>query len=163
MSDREIAAHELTITVRVPEWIPTHAARSESATFLRNRQRLLDDGHGFCIGCWIGGVHTVEDLQLHHGIVEWATNGEAAPQAAFRAAQWLDAYGYAAAMGDTPWTDADDIRGLWFLCQDCHTGQPGIQHRHHERWLSGGLHYAPFPIWLADRIASGTEEKEEGS
>ena len=163
MSDREIAAHELTITVRVPEWIPTHAARSESATFLRNRQRLLDDGHGFCIGCWIGGLHNPDDLQLHHGVVEWATNGEANPDAALRVAQWLDFYGYATAMHDTPWTDADDIRGLVFLCQDCHTGQPGMQHRRNERWLSGGLHYAPFPIWLADRIASGTEEKEEGS
>ena len=154
-----VAAHVLTLTVRVPEWVPTHAQRAESAAFAHNRQRLLDEGHGYCWGCWIGGVRTTSDLQLHHGVVEWATDGEADPDAALRVARWLDWYGYAQAMGDTPWTDADDIRGLVFLCADCHLGAPGLQHRANERWLSGGLHYAPFPIWLADRIASGHQEQ----
>lgn len=155
----DIAAHTLTLTVRVPEWVPAHAARTESATFGRHRARLLADGHGYCWGCWIGGLHTTDDLELHHGIVEWATGGEADPAAALRAAQWLDFYGYARAMGDTPWTDADDLRGLVFLCQDCHTGAPGLQHRRNEHWLSGGLHYAPLPIWLADRIGAGAQER----
>lgn len=156
-----IPAHVLTMSVQVPEWVPTHVTRTESEVFARNRQRLLDEGHGYCLGCWLGGIHNGEDLQLHHGIVEWVTNGEANPNAALRAAKWLDCYGYAATMGDASWTDADDIRGLWFLCQDCHTGQPGIQHRKNEHWLSGGIHYAPFPIWLADRIASGVEERAD--
>ena len=153
-----VAAHMLTLTVKVPEWVPTHADRTESATFAHNRQRLLDDGHGYCWGCWLGGIHTTTALELHHGVVEWATNNEARPDAAWRAAQWLDFYGYAHQLGDTPWTDADDIRGLVFLCFDCHRGQPGIQHTRNERWLSGGLHYAPFPLWLADRIAEGAQE-----
>lgn len=153
-----VPAHLLTLTVTVPEWVPTHAQRTESATFRANRAQLLAEGHNYCWGCWLGGISTTDDLELHHAVVEWATNNEANPAAALRVAQWLDFYGYAAQMGETPWTDADDIRGLVFLCQDCHTGQPGIQHKRNEHWLSGGIHYAPFPIWLADRIAAGREE-----
>lgn len=158
----DVAAHELELTVRVPEWVPTHAQRTESATFAHNRERLIADGHGYCWGCWLGGVDTRDDLQLHHGIVEWATNNEAKPDAALRVLQTLDWYGYGHAMQGAPWTDADDIRGLVFLCQDCHTGSPGAPHKQNPRWLSGGIHYAPLPIWFADRIAEGAEETQAG-
>lgn len=157
----DVPGHELDITVRVPEWVPTHAERTESETFARNRERLLADGHGYCWGCWLGGVDTREGLQLHHLVVEWATGNEANPAAALRVAKWLDPYGYAAEMGDAAWTDADDVRGLLFLCQPCHTGSPGVSHPQKAHWISGGLHYAPLPVWLADRIAEGAEEKAD--
>jgi hypothetical protein len=156
----EVAAHELTINVKVPEWVPTHADRTESANFAHNRQQLIDDGHGYCLGCKLAGITETKDLQCHHFAVEWAETESTNWESALWAAKKLDPYGYAAAMGDTPMTDPDDIRNLMMLCQPCHTGKPGEIHPNIAGWLSGGIHYAPLPIWFADRIARGGEEQE---
>lgn len=158
-----INGHELTITVTVPEWVPTHADRTESAEYHRNRQRLLDDGHGFCFGCKLGGITEAKDLQCHHFAVEWAEANNANWESVLWTAEFLDPYGYAKTMQGKPLTSPDDIRNLMMLCQPCHTGKPGEAHPNIAGWLSGGIHYAPLPIWFADRIARGNEEMEAKS
>ena len=150
----EVEAHTLTLTVRVPEWVPSHAARTESALFEHNRARLIEEGHGYCWGCALAGVRNTADLQCHHGAVEWAEWDAATPEAALRVALWLDPYGYAAKDPQTPFASPDDLRGLLVVCQECHTGAPIPEDQPlpaGRRWHSGGLHYAPAPVWLAER------------
>lgn len=147
-------AHTLEITVHVPEWVPAHADRTESALFRANRARLIEEGHGFCWGCALGGIRTTTDLQCHHAAVEWAEWDGADPEAVLRAALRLDPYGYAAADPRSPFESPDDIRGLMMLCQECHTGasvHPSEPLPNGRRWRSGGIHYAPYPVWAADR------------
>ena len=60
----KVAAHTLELTVHVPEWVPTHADRTESSLFHQNRQRLIEEGHGYCWGCRLAGRHVTDDVQL---------------------------------------------------------------------------------------------------
>lgn len=155
-----VVAHTLEITVRVPEWVPEHAQRTESPIFERNRQRLMNDGHGECWGCKLAGRHVAEDLQCHH-LSEWAEWEDADPALVLTLCRWLDPYGYARADPDSPIESPDDIRALVFLCQPCHTGAP---HKPDDPaaepggYESGGIHYAPWPVWLAERLRK-TEAK----
>lgn len=147
-------AHTLEITVRVPEWVPEHAQRAESEEFRRNREALLKAGHGYCWGCKLAGRDVTDNLQCHH-LSEWAEWGDADPAKVLELCRRLDPYGYAKAMGDTPIESPDDIRCLLFLCQKCHTGaprQPGDPAAAPDGYESGGLHYAPLPVWLAERL-----------
>lgn len=164
MADADVKAHTLEMTVRVPEWVPEHAQRKESVTFERNRERLLADGHGYCWGCWLAGLHVTEDLQAHH-LSEWSEWDDADPAAVLLLCRWLDPYGYAKAMGDAPIESPDDIRALLFLCQPCHTGaprQPDDPAAEPGSYESGGLHYAPFPVWVAERLRRRLGEVPKG-
>lgn len=149
-----VAAHTLEITVRVPEWVPTHADRTESEKFRINRQKILDDGHGYCYGCALAGEHVTDNLQLHH-MSEWAEWDAASPEYVANLAKWWDPYGYFKADPTSPIEDPDDLRLLVFLCQPCHTGapkQPGDKAADPTGYESGGIHYAPFPVWAAERL-----------
>jgi hypothetical protein len=151
---KTVPAHTLEITVRVPEWVPTHAERTESEEFAKNRQRLIDDGFGYCFGCKLAGKHVTENLQCHH-LSEWAEWDDADPEKVLALARWIDPYGYAAKDPDTPISSPDDIRLLVMLCQPCHTGaprQPDDPAADPTGYESGGIHYAPFPVWLAERV-----------
>jgi len=153
----EVRAHTLDMTVRVPEWVPSHAARAESEEFRRNRERLLADGHGYCFGCALAGRRVTEGLQLHH-LAEWAEWDAADPSKVLAVARWLDPYGYARADPDTPISSPDDIRLLVFLCEACHIGaprKPDDPTREPSGYESGGIHYAPLPMWLAERVRAG--------
>lgn len=155
----EVKAHTLLLHVEVPLWVPTHADRTESPLFHHNRQRLLEDGHGKCWGCRLAGIHNTDDLQCHHAAVEWAEWNGADPEACLRAALRLDPYGYAHKDQQTPFNSPDDLRGLMMLCQECHTGAPIPPDQPlpaGRRWRSGGIHYAPAPIWRADRTRRDT-------
>ena len=150
----EVQAHTLEIGVKVPEWVPTHADRTESALFHQNRQRLIEEGHGYCWGCKLAGRHVTDNLQLHH-LSEWAEWDDADPDKVLELAKWLDPYGYAAKDAQTPVESPDDLRLLLFLCQPCHTGaprQPSDPAAEPGQYESGGIHYAPFPVWLAERL-----------
>ena len=156
-----VQARELVLHLTVPEWVPTHGVRkSASAEFEKNRQQIIDDGFGYCLGCAIAGIHNTTDLQCHHFAVEWCEAENADWEAALVAAKLIDPYGYAAKMGDTPMVNEDDIRNLMLLCQPCHTGKPGESHPNIAKWLSGGIHYTTFVAWMADRVSAGKEEKE---
>lgn len=158
-----VAAHKLTLHLDVPEWVPTHGDRKgATAEFERNRKQIIDDGHGYCLGCAIAGIHNDKDLQCHHFAIEWCEANNADWDAATRVAKMIDPYGYAAKM-DGLMKNEDSIENLMMLCQPCHTGKPGEAHPHIAGWLSGGIHYSPLPIWLADRIARGKEEQEAKS
>lgn len=156
-----VTAHKLTLHLTIPEWVPTHGDRTNAtAEFERNRQRIIDDGFGYCLGCAIAGVRNDTELQCHHFAVEWCEANNADWNAALRYAKFVDPYGYAAKMGDKPMMNEDDIRNLMLLCQPCHTGKPGEPHPNIAGWLSGGIHYCPEPIWGADRVSVGKEEQE---
>ena len=147
----DVAPHTLDITVHVPEWVPDHAERGhEDPEFLHNRQRLLADGHGQCYGCALAGQTVTTSLQCHHFAVEWAEWDDADPAAVLRAMIAWDPYGYAAADPHTPVTSPSDLRNLLMLCQPCHTG--ALQDGDADGVGAGGIHYAPLPIWLADRL-----------
>ena len=150
----DVKAHTLEITVRVPEWVPEHAQRTESAEFAKNRQQIIDDGFGYCLGCDLAGKHVTEGLQCHHYAVEWAEWDDADPVKVLRSIKRQDPYGYAAKDPDSPVESPDDIRNLMMLCQPCHTGapkQPNDQSADPAGYESGGIHYCPYPVWEAER------------
>lgn len=158
MSDasvRMIPAHELTLKVSVPEWVPGHEDRGhDMPDFIHNRKQLHDDGHDFCLGCAIAGIILKDDLQCHH-LSEWAEWNSADPEAVLRLAQHLDIYGYAAKIGDAPIASPNDIRLLMMLCQPCHTGAPKDPATVVEEptgYISGGIHYCTLVDWIADRV-----------
>jgi len=152
---RTIPDHTLTITVHVPEWVPTHAERGhEDPAFMAARARLVADGHGHCYGCALAGRTVTAALQCHHFAVEWAEWDAADPAAVLRAMIAWDPYGYAAADPHTPVTSPSDVRNLLMLCAACHLGAPGAVDATGSG--AGGIHYAPLPIWLADRVRHGT-------
>lgn len=154
-TQREIAPHELTITVRVPEWVPGHEERGhDMPDFEHNRQQLFDDGFGYCWGCRLAGIDKRDNLQCHH-LSEWAEWDDVDPVHVLALAKWWDPYGYAAKMGDEPIKNPNDIRLLLMLCQPCHTGAPKKPEEvvtEPTEYISGGIHYAPYVIWIADRM-----------
>ncbi len=157
----DVVAHTLEITVRVPEWVPEHAQRTENAEFHRNRQKIIDDGFGYCWGCKLAGKHVTDDLQCHH-LSEWAEWDDADLAKVLALAKILDPYGYAKADPDTPIASPDDLRLLLMLCQQCHTGapkQPTDTSANPAGYESGGIHYAPLPVWLAERLKKAPEQE----
>lgn len=153
-----VKGHELTLHIAVPEWVPTHVNRKESAKYEHNRQTLIDDGHGYCFGCAIAGIHLPYHanggLQCHH-LSEWAEWPDADPNYVKILAQWLDPYGYSSKMGNHPIEDPDDIRLLLMLCETCHIGapkDPSVVESEPTSYISGGIHYCSFVQWIADRV-----------
>ena len=156
MKEREIAAHELTITVRVPEWVPGHVERGhDMPDFQHNRQQLLAEGHGYCYGCAIAGIHNMTALQCHHFAVEWSEWESTDPHAALYLMRLKDPYGYAATLGNQPVASPNDIRNLLMLCEGCHISRPQDPATIVDQpttFISGGIHYTPEPLWYADRL-----------
>lgn len=163
MGQSIVPAHELTITVRVPEWVPGHVERGHDLPdFQKNRQRLIADGHYHCFRCTLAGRTPVNPvLQCHH-LSEWAEWGDADPAKVLELARWIDPYGYAAADPTTPITNPNDVRLLMFLCAECHIGapkDPAMVTTEPTDYISGGLHYCTWIDWLADaaRVRDATK------
>lgn len=151
----DVAAHTLILEVRVPEWVPTHAQRDEeSPEFRHARERLIADGHTNCWGCALAGRKVPADEAHHYGI-EWCEANDADMNRVLAFLELMDPYGYAATMRGQPLESADDIRNLLMLCIPCHRGaplQPSDAAAQPGQYESGGIHFAPFPVWIADRL-----------
>ncbi len=148
-------AHTLTLEVRIPEWVPTHHERDEaSPEFRHSRDRILADGHTGCWGCALAG-RKVPGVEAHHFGVEWCEAEAANWDAVLAFCEAIDPYGYGAKMRGQPLVGADDIRNLMMLCVPCHRGaprQPTDKAAEPTGYEGGGLHYQPWPTWLAERL-----------
>lgn len=161
----DVLAHELTLTVRVPEWVPGHEERGhDMPDYQHNRQTIIDDGHYFCWRCAIAKRTPKTELQCHH-LSEWAEWNDADHDKALAIAKFFDPYGYAKKIGESPITTPNDIRLLWFQCQECHTGAPKDPvdvTTEPTDYISGGIHYCTLVDWLADavRVRKAIEAQE---
>lgn len=158
----DVPAHTLLLHVAVPEWVPTHAERDEASPEFRHaRERIFADGHADCWGCALAGQKRPAD-EAHHFGAEWCEWDGADPLRVLAFVELLDPYGYAVKMKGQPLTGADDIRNLLILCTRCHRGAPKVPDDKTTQpgplaYLDeGGLHYLPFPIWLAARLRKPT-------
>ena len=151
----DVEAHTLLLHVAVPEWVPTHAERDEASPEFRHaRETLIADGHTTCWGCALAG-RRVPAAEAHHFGAEWCEWNAADPDRVLAFLESIDPYGYAAKMKGQPLTGPDDIRNLLMLCVGCHRGaprQPADRAAEPGGYEGGGLHYQPFPTWLAERF-----------
>lgn len=132
------AAHEQSERLKVTVEYPEHVERSNSAEFNANKHRLVNK---LGLGCWKCG--TLDNLEVHHFIIEWSEWNNADPAKVLKIMHKFDAYGFAQdglKQGDPLPTSPDDIRNLMVLCMACHRGS-GV-----------GIHLVPVPFWFADLV-----------
>jgi len=114
---------------------PDHAARKESTTFRKAKERLKEDGHYKCFICG-----TDKSIQIHHFVAEFMFENIADLNKAKEVAETFDIYGYGNLLKSQPLTSIEDVRCLMALCQTHHTGVD------HEDGGSGtGIHSTTFP------------------
>lgn len=137
-----VEAHEIKRTLTEVVIDPSHAERTESAEFRKNKKRLKTDGHFFC---WVCG--TTENLAVHH-MAEWMfANIVDFDKLKVFVEEW-DIYGYGRLLKNKPLTSVDDLRGLIVLCHRHHTGVD------HADGNSGtGIHNVSFPVFLIQKLA----------
>ena len=122
---------------------PDHAARAESATFRKAKERLKEDGHYHCFIC-----DSTEAIQIHHFAAEYMFENIADLAKVKEFVETFDVYGYGKLLKNQPLTSIEDIRCLMALCQTHHTGVD------HEDSNSGtGIHSLTFPSWIIQKIA----------
>ena len=116
--------------------------RVESNLFRANKEKLKEEGHGYCFICGTG-----EQIETHHMMCPYAKKDNVDFEKLKKACEAFDVYGYSKAMKDIPITSVDDIRNLINVCQG-----------HHKR-ADHGIHNIPLADWLAQKIQrSGADE-----
>ena len=120
--------HEFKQTLHVDEWLPNHEPRKASARYITSHHHLVTV---LKLPCWVCGTH--DSLETHHRL-EWCE------------ANALDYDKVRADYPNADWNEfthssdfIDSVDNLMVLCAPCHR-QPGR-----------GVHYEPWPLWLARR------------
>ncbi len=122
---------------------PAHPQRKESAEFGRNREKLIKE-----VGqCWLCQFHPHPQgegpLEAHH-LIEWSEWNDADPARVTKITSLIKANPYSGQQVDSP----DDLANLMLLHETCHIGKPG-------KAIMAGIHFTPFPIWLAQGASKG--------
>ena len=122
--------HEFKENIVIDIYYPDHSDRSTSNLFLRTKHHLVDV---LDTPCWI--CSTKENREVHHYHVEWAFSD---------AVDWDIMKVVHPTFDWSKFKIAEDFVdsefNMMILCQLHHRGK------------DAGIHYLPYPIWIAQKI-----------
>jgi hypothetical protein len=139
-------AHEQSHSFHEVVEFPSHADRTESSEFRKNKRILVKQ---LDLPCWICGSRDAREV---HHLHEWSLWPALDPEKVLDTLHVFDPYGYTHKMGEQPIETPDDIRNLLVLCGSHVVDGVTIPGGHH-RGVNLGAHDLTMPTWLSLKSA----------